>query len=80
MYHMICMMPRLSRRTKVTTAIVTTIGASPLLSIVGKVFAQVILLCIQSCMQVYPEIQSTFRAGRYTVDMIFSLHQLQEKY
>ena len=28
---------------------------------------------------VYPKSQCGFRAGRFTVDMIFSLHQLQEK-
>ena len=39
-----------------------------LLSIIGKVFA-----CV------YPESQCGFRTGRSTVDMIFSLRQLQEK-
>ena len=49
-----------------------------LLSVVGKVFAWVTLTCLQS-LQVYPESQCGFRAGRSTVDMIFSLCQLQEK-
>ena len=48
-----------------------------LLSIVGKVFIWVILTRLQSLpSQVYPESQCGFRAGRSTVDMIFSLCQL----
>ena len=51
-----------------------------LLSIVGKVFARVTLTRLQSlASQVYPESQCGFRAGRSTVDMIFSLLQLQDK-
>ncbi|XP_020604539.1 uncharacterized protein LOC110043431 [Orbicella faveolata] len=51
-----------------------------LLSIVGKVFARVALGRLQTlASRVYPESQCGFRAGRSTVDMIFSLHQLQEK-
>ena len=51
-----------------------------LLSIVGKVFARVVLTRLQSlASRVYPESQCGFRAGRSTVDMIFSLRQLQEK-
>jgi hypothetical protein len=51
-----------------------------LLSIVGKVFARVILIRLQRLAeQVYPESQCGFRAGRSTADMVFSLHQLQEK-
>ena len=51
-----------------------------LLSIVGKVFPRVTLTRLQSlASQVYPESQCGFRAGRSTVDMIFSLCQLQEK-
>ena len=51
-----------------------------LLSIVGKVSARVTLTRLQSlASQVYPESQHGFRAGRSTVDMIFSLRQLQEK-
>ena len=51
-----------------------------LLSIVGKVFARVALGRLQSlASRVYPESQCGFRASRSTVDMIFSLRQLQEK-
>ena len=51
-----------------------------LLSIVGKVFARVILARLQVlAAQVYPESQCGFRAGRSTIDMIFSVRQLQEK-
>ena len=51
-----------------------------LLSIVGKVFARVILTRLQVlAARVYPESQSGFRAGRSTTDMIFSVRQLQEK-
>ena len=51
-----------------------------LLSIVGKVFARVTLTRLQNlALQVYPESQCGFRAGRSTVDMIFSLRQLQDK-
>ena len=51
-----------------------------LLSIVGKVFARVILTHLQKLAEhVYPESQCGFRAERSTVDMIFSLRQLQEK-
>ena len=52
----------------------------PFLSIVGKVFARVTLTRLKSlASQVYPESQCGFRAGRSTVDMIFSLRELQEK-
>ena len=51
-----------------------------LLSIVGKVFAQVILVRLEKLAEhVYPESQCGFRAERSTIDMIFSLRQLQEK-
>ena len=51
-----------------------------LLSIVGKVFARVILTRLQKLAErVYPESQCGFRSERSTVDMIFSLRQLQEK-
>jgi len=51
-----------------------------LLSIVGKVFAWVILTRLQKMAEcVYPESQCGFCAERSTVDMIFSLRQLQEK-
>ena len=52
----------------------------PLLSIVGKVFARVILARLQVLAAwVYPESQCRFRAGRSTINMIFSVRQLQEK-
>ena len=51
-----------------------------LLSIIGKVYAQVLLICLQKLAEhIYPESQCGFRAERSTVDMVFSLHQLQEK-
>ena len=51
-----------------------------LLSIVGKVYARVLLARLQKLAErVYPESQCGFRAGRSTVDMVFSLRQLQEK-
>ena len=51
-----------------------------LLSIVGKAFARVILIRLQKLAErVYPESQCGFRAGRSTIDMIFSLRQIQEK-
>ena len=51
-----------------------------LLSVIGKVFAKVILIRLQKLSErVYPESQCGFRAGRSTIDMVFSLHQLQEK-
>ena len=49
-------------------------------STVGKVFARVVLGRMQAlASRVYPESQCGFRAGRSTVEMIFSLRQLQEK-
>lgn len=51
-----------------------------LLSIVGKVYARVLLNRLQLLAdRVYPESQCGFRTGRSTTDMIFSLRQLQEK-
>jgi hypothetical protein len=51
-----------------------------LLSIVGKVFARVVLKRLQILAErVYPESQCGFRAERSTIDMIFSIRQLQEK-
>ena len=51
-----------------------------LLSIVGKVFGRVILVRLQKLAErVYPESQCGFRAERSTIDMVFSLRQLQEK-
>ena len=51
-----------------------------LLSIVGKVFARVVLVRLQVVAKwIYPESQCSFRSKRSTVDMIFSIRQLQEK-
>ncbi|XP_061707843.1 uncharacterized protein LOC133518227 [Cydia pomonella] len=51
-----------------------------LLSIVGKAFARATLAKLQKLAdRVYPEAQCGFRSQRSTVDMIFSLRQLQEK-
>ena len=51
-----------------------------LLSIVGKVFARVVLVRLQVLAErVYPESQCGFRRKRSTVDMIFSIRQLHEK-
>ena len=51
-----------------------------LLSVVGKVFARVTLKRLQVLAErVYPESQCGFRAKRSTIDMVFSLRQLQEK-
>ena len=51
-----------------------------LMSIVGKVFARVLLTRLQVLADcVYPESQCGFRAGRSTMDMIFTVRQLQEK-
>ena len=47
-----------------------------LLSIVGKVFARVIQKLAE---RIYLESQCGFRAERSTIDMVFSLRQLQEK-
>ena len=52
----------------------------PLLSIIGKAYARVILKRLQLLAErVYPEAQCGFRAGRSTIDMVFSVRQLQEK-
>ena len=49
-----------------------------LLSIVGKVFARVALVRLQVLAErIYPESQCGFRSKRSTVDMIFSIRQLQ---
>ena len=51
-----------------------------LLSIVGKAFARVALSRLQVLAErVYPESQCGFRRERSTVDMVFSIRQLQEK-
>ena len=50
------------------------------LSVIDKVFAEVILIRLQKlAKRVYPESQCGFRAGRPTIDMVFSLRELQEK-
>lgn len=51
-----------------------------LLSIAGKILAKIILKHITGISKVMlPESQCGFRAGHSTADMIFPLHQLQEK-
>ena len=51
-----------------------------LLSVVGKVFARVTLTKLQILPErTLPESQCGFRTGRSTIDMIFSVRQLQEK-
>ena len=52
-----------------------------LLESVGKVFSKLLLdrLTKWICPRVIPESQCGFRSGRGTVDMIFSVRQLQEK-
>ena len=46
----------------------------------GKLYARVLLVRLQQLAErVYPDSQCTFRTERSTVDMIFSLRQLQEK-
>ena len=51
-----------------------------LLSIAGKIFAKIILKRLQTLAErIYPESQCGFRGNRSTIDMIFSLRQMQEK-
>ena len=51
-----------------------------LLNIVGKLFAKVVLMKLRVLAErIYPESQCGFRAKRATINMIFSLRQLQEK-
>ena len=51
-----------------------------ILNIVGKLFAKVVLMKLRVLAErIYPESQCGFRAKRATIDMIFSLRQLQEK-
>lgn len=51
-----------------------------LLSVVGKAFPRVVLNRLQVlAARVYPESQCGIRAKRSTIDMVFSLRQLQEK-
>ena len=51
-----------------------------LLSVVGRIFASIILTRLQTpAERVYPDSQGGFRSGRGTVDMILCVSQLQEK-
>lgn len=51
-----------------------------LLSIIGKAFTRLVLNKLQTLAErLYPEALCGFRARRSTIDMIFSLRQLQEK-
>ncbi|CAG4979837.1 unnamed protein product [Colias eurytheme] len=51
-----------------------------LLSVVGKLFGRVIVnRLLKLADRVYPEAQCGFRSQRSTIDMIFTLRQLQEK-
>ena len=51
-----------------------------LLNIVGKLFAKVVLMkLLVLAERIYPESRCGFRAKRATINMIFSLRQLQEK-
>ena len=52
-----------------------------LLSIAGKIMARIILNRINSKItpNILPETQCGFRSGRSTMDMVFSLRQIQEK-
>ena len=50
-----------------------------LLDIVGKLFAKIVLMKLRVLAErIYPESQCGFRAKRATIDMLFSLRQLQE--
>ena len=51
-----------------------------LLNIVGKLFTKVVLMKLRVLAErIYPVSQCGFRAQRATIDLIFSLRQLQEK-
>ena len=55
-------------------------GGISLLSIIGKVFARVVLVRLQVLAErIYPESQCGFRSKRSPMDIIFSIRQLQEK-
>ena len=75
-----CVTPTSSRstKTKAIAAIAITIAEYPSLAL--STFARVMLNRLQTLAErVYPEAQCGFRAERSTIDMIFSLRQLQEK-
>ena len=51
-----------------------------LLSVVGKVFANIILQRLKNLVElIYAQSQSGYRSGRSTIDGIFTLRQLMEK-
>lgn len=51
-----------------------------LLSVVGKVFADILLQRLKNIAErIYPQSQSGYRDGRSTIDGIFTLRQLMEK-
>ena len=51
-----------------------------LLSVVGKVFANIILQRLKNLAElIYAQSQSGYRSGRSTIDGIFTLRQLMEK-
>ena len=52
-----------------------------MLRIIGKVFVRVVLVRRQVLAErIYQESQCSFRSKRSTVDMIFSIRQIQEKF
>ena len=52
----------------------------PLLSTAGKILAKILLKRLQTIAElILPESQCGFRTSRSTIDMIFTLRQLQEK-
>ena len=51
-----------------------------LLSVAGKILARIILNRLDKiCSQILPETQCGFRSNRSTIDIVFSLRQIQEK-
>ena len=61
-----------------TGATVTITMAS--LNIIGKLFVKVVFMKLQVLVErIYPESHCRLRAKMATIDMIFSLRQLQEK-
>ena len=79
LYHKTCGKPRSSHSSGTRRDCNNYRGVS-LLSVIGKVFAKVILIQLQKLAErVYPESQGGFQAGRPTINMVLFLHQLQEK-